>query len=280
MSQDYSQLTDRETQSQNLDFGEDFSMRTYKRPRKGSYSKKRNDSSIMRVPRAISTRGTPDGYYEIPMRQLFRVYVNTSSGFWDTNQSTSAPLGVTGYLGMSIWAALDNTYISLGNGTASAVITTSVPDYSSAQNLFDCCKIADMSVDMWYTNHSRELASTASAYGAMEAYFAEDVNDSIPPSAINQVLDKKRVVRAYAAQDKTFKFKIKPHITGDASGNDGAGSSTTLGITTPATYIRTDRPAVSHFGIKGFCVTPTSGTSYSAILNILVTQKRRYKVNN
>ena len=34
-----------------------------------------------RVPRAIQTRGTPEGYYDIPYHQMVRLYCNTSSGF-------------------------------------------------------------------------------------------------------------------------------------------------------------------------------------------------------
>lgn len=249
-----------------------------KRPRRGSRSKK-NAAAIMRVPRAIQSRGTPGGYYEIPMRQLFRVYVNTSTGFWNTNQSTSVPIGATGYNGMGIYCTLDNTYIALGNGGASATITQGVPDWSSFAQIFDLCKISDMSIDCWFTNQSRELGSGIDAYGAMEAFFAEDQNDAVPPNTLTDVLYKDKIVRAMPADGKTYKFKIKPHIVLDTAAHDGAGSSTTSSVTSPATYCRSDRPAAVHLGMKGYCVT-TGATSYTAVLNILVTQTRRYKKNN
>lgn len=251
-----------------------------KRQRRYSGSKRKNVGALVRVPRAISTRGTPDGYYEIPMRQLFRVYCNTSSGFWNTNQTTSAPIGVTGYNGMAIYATLDSTIINLGSGGISATISQSVPDFSSAQNMFDLCKIADLKIDCWYTNHSRELGSGIDAYGAMESFLAEDVNDAIPPNAINNVLDKKKVLRAMPSEGRTFKMTIKPHMIVDGASHDGSGTSTTSAISSPSTYVRCDRPQVSHYGIKGWCATPSAATAYTAVLNILITQTRRYKMNN
>lgn len=263
----------------------DWEMPVQKRQRSGSYSKKNfgkknGGRAVMRVPRAISTRGTPSGYYEIPMRQLFRVYVNTSTGFWNTNQTTSAPIGTTGYNGLAIYATLDSTIINLGNGGISATISQSVPDFASAQNLFDLCKIADLKIDCWYTNHSRELGSGIDAYGSMESFLAEDVNDAIPPNAINNVLDKKKVLRAMPSEGRTFKMSIKPHMILDGASHDGSGTATTSSISTPSTYVRCDRPQVSHYGIKGWCATPSAATAYTAVLNILVSQTRRYKMNN
>jgi len=251
-----------------------------KRQRTNKHYAKKRASAIVRVPRAISTRGTPDGYYEIPMRQLFRIYGNTSTGLWNTNQTTGAPIGATGYQGLGIYAALDNTYINLGNGAVSAVITQSVPDFASAQNLFDLCKIVDMKVEIWYTNHSRDLSSTGTVYGAPELFLAEDLNDAFPPSSINTVLDKKKVLRCSAMQDKKFTMMTKPYLTTDASSNDGSGVSTATAVAQPSTYVRCAVPSVSHFGIKGWSALPTAADSYLYEVNILITQTRRYKMNN
>lgn len=250
-----------------------------KRQRRYSRSTKRNVGAVVRVPRALSTRGTPDGYYEIPMRQLFRIYVNTSTGFWNTNQNTSAPIGVTGYNGLAIFATLDSTYINLGAGGVSATITQGVPDYASAAAMFDLCKIAELKIDCWYTNQSRELGSGIDAYGAMEAFFAEDVNDAIPPTTIAQVLDKKKILRAQPADGKTYSMKVKPHMVIDGASHDGSGTTTTSAISAPGSYVRCDRPAVSHYGMKSWCATPSAATSYTAVLNILISQTRRYKMN-
>lgn len=255
----------------------------YKRQRRGTrqFGKKNNARAIVRVPRAISTRGTPDGYYEIPVRQLFRIYGNTTTGLWNTNQTTNAPIGVTGYTGMAIYASLDNTYISLGNGSSSATITQGTPDYSASVSMFDLCKIVDMKFEVWFTNHSRELSSGTDTYGAPELFIAEDVNDSVPPSVITDVLSKKRVVRCSAMSDRKFSMTIRPHLVLDTSAHDGSGSATTTSMAQAATYCRLDRPAAVHYGLKGFASIPSaSAVAYQYCVNILVTQTRRFKMNN
>lgn len=268
------------TQTGVADYPYSQEMPSQKRQRRGSKRYAKTGGAVVRVPRAISTRGTPDGYYEMPMRQLFRVYGNTSSGLWNTNQTTSAPLGVTGYKGMSLFFALDNTYLNLGTGGASATIVQSVPDIASFTNIFDLCKIVDCEVEVWFTNHSRDLGTGIDAYGAPELFLCEDNNDGVPPNSFASVLDRKRVLRCSAMADKRFKMKVKPYMVLDASTNDGSGSTTSLGVAQPSTYCRLDRPAVNHFGFKGWDAIPEAATSYTYVVNILVTQTRRYKMNN
>lgn len=265
------------------EIGEAPTNMAYKRQRRGTrqFAKKNNARAIVRVPRAISTRGTPDGYYEIPMRQLFRIYGNTSSGLWNTNQTTNAPIGATGYTGMAIYSTLDNTYINLGNGGTSATITQSATDYSASTQMFDLCKIVDMKFELWFTNHSRELSSGVDTYGAPELFIAEDVNDAVPPSAIADVLSKKRVIRCSAMSDRKFSTTIKPHLVLDTAAHDGTGTTTTTSMAQPSTYCRLDRPAAVHYGLKGFVSIPSaSAVAYQYCVNILVTQTRRFKVNN
>ena len=68
---------------------------------------KKFSRGVSRIPRAISTRGTPDGYYEIPVRTLLKVYGNNGSGFFNTNQGpSSSPSGI-GYQGFGLWTSLD-----------------------------------------------------------------------------------------------------------------------------------------------------------------------------
>lgn len=81
-------------------------------------------------------------------------------------------------------------------------------------------------------------------------------------------------------QDKKFSMKVKPYLTTDVSANDGSGVATTTSMAQPSTYVRCERPAVSHFGIKGWAAIPTSADSYLYEVNILVSQTRRYKMNN
>lgn len=80
-----------------------------------------------KIPLAIKTRGTPSGYYEIPVRTLTRIYVNTSSGMWQTNQTTGGSVGLTGYQGISFSSTLDAFATYLGAGSISASIFNSTP---------------------------------------------------------------------------------------------------------------------------------------------------------
>lgn len=261
----------------NIDY--DFSqedMPRYKRQRRGSI--KRRYGSIVKMPRAIQTRGTPDGYYEIPMRQLFRMYTNSSSGVWNTNQTTNAAIGATGYNGFAYYGQFDNSYINVGNGGISATIAQSVTDATSSGNLFDLCKIAEMEIEVWVTNYAHEASSTVGKYGAIELYVCQDTNDAVPPNALSDVIDRSKVLRV-TPDGRRYKMKISPYISTDASSNDGAASSTTISVASPATYFRCARPAVSHFGFKGWVVTPSDATVQLYSVNILVTQKRRFKMN-
>ena len=92
---------------------------------------------VTRIPRAISTRGTPDGYYEIPVRTLLKVYGNNANGFFQTNQnSSSTPSGV-GFQGFGLWTSLDLVTMYLGEGTVSAQIQRSVLGFSEIARVFD-----------------------------------------------------------------------------------------------------------------------------------------------
>lgn len=230
------------------------------------------------MPKAIQTRGTPGGYYEIPVRQLFRLYGNTSSGVWNTNQTTNAPIGVTGYGGFAYYTQFDNAYMNLGNGGISATVSQTIADNSAMTALFDLCKISEIEVEVWITNPAREQATAVGNYGTVELYMVQDTNDSIPPNNLQSVIDRAKVMRI-VPDGRKYKMKFAPYISQDVSSNDGAASSTTLSLATPATYFRTDRPAVSHFGFKGWVVTPSDATAHLYSVNFLVTQKRRLKMN-
>jgi len=251
--------------------------RQYKK-QKTSYRPKPYGTLVKKIPRAIQTRGTPQGYYEIPVRHLFRLYGNSSSGVWNTNQTTNAAIGVIGYGGFAYYSQYDAAYINLGNGGISASVIQTIPDTSATTALFDLCKISDIEVEFWVSNPAREMSTTAGTFGAIEVYVVQDTNDAIPPNNLQGVLDRTKVLRV-VPDGRKYKMSFKPYITMDASSNDGAASTSTIALASPSTYFRTDRPSVSHFGFKGWVVTPSDGTATSYSLNMLVTQKRRLKMN-
>lgn len=265
---------------------QELNMPVYKKQRR-SNSFRRNakrGGAIMRVPRAISTRGTSDGYYEIPMRQHIVLYGNTSTGLWNTNQSTQAPIGGTGYQGLGMAYTLADTHVYLGNSAGLPIVDigVAVPDFASFQNIFDLCKIVSTDIEIWFGNHSREMITTAGNYGAPELLIGEDCNDAVPPTTMGQVLDKSKFLRCPSMQDKTFRMSTKPYLTFDGSENSGGGTTSTLAVSQPSTYCRTDRPYITHYGHKGWVSIPSGGTggAYQYTVNILVKQVRRYKKNN
>ena len=83
---------------------------------KRARTNRRTSYPVTKIPRAIRTRGTPEGYYEIPVTIYRKVYFNMSTGVWPTNQSTGAQIGVTGYSGFGIANQLDNSHMFFGNG--------------------------------------------------------------------------------------------------------------------------------------------------------------------
>lgn len=250
--------------------------RQKKNPKYSKYGKKNYKPSM---PVAIRTRGTPDGYYEIPVRQLIKLYCNTSSGFWDTNQTTGASAGVTGYKGFGMSFSLDNTQVYLGNSGIAVGISNSVPGFAQLQAVFDMCKIVDVEIATWWTNQ-QDANSTGTSYGGFDFYIAEDPNNDDPPTSIGEIMQYQKVKRFYGTSNQTFKYKIKPHIRTSVGADDiETGTSTTLGGVQPSTYIQTTKPAVSHLGFRGYLDIPTAAAARVQTLNILVTQTRRYKMS-
>lgn len=247
-----------------------------KRQRRGSKNAPRRNIRSA-IPMAIRTRGTPAGYYELPVRVLFKIYANTSTGLWNTDQSTGASVGLTGYRGFGISSSLDAVRVSLGEGAYSANIDLSVPGFSELQNVFDLCKITDQEVHYWWTTDPREL--TTSAHGYFDMYTVTDPNNVDPPANLGTVMQYSKVHRIPSNAQKIVVQSYKPHIRSVAgSENFETGTSTTVAVSSPSTYIQTAKPAVAHFGVRGWCDIPSQPTTCYSYLNILIVQKRRYKI--
>lgn len=241
-----------------------------------NYGKRNRKQS---VPTAIRTRGTPAGYYEIPVRQLIKIFTNTSSGFWSTNQTTGASIGLTGYRGIGMNFALDNSTIQLGEGAFSANISSAVPGFAELQAVFDMCKIVDIEIECWWTNQHSEL-TTGTTYGGMDLFLAEDPNNDDPPGSIATVMQYQNVKRYVCDSNKKLNYKIKPHMRISAgTTDDEAGTASSIAVTAPSSYVQTAKPAVCHFGFRGWLDIPTAAAARTGTLNILVKQTRRYKMS-
>lgn len=268
---------------------EDFSQSQGNMPvqygRKGGYMVARRRMRRMRrrsnVPRAIATRGTPNGYYEIPVQTLVKIYTNTSTGMYVTNQDTGAFSGLTGYRGIGIASSLDSLYINLGEGTTPVGMTIAWPGFAELQNVFDECKIVDMSFDFWVANQVSVAQAGNAVIAAPDLFLAYDPTDAQPPANQNVVMQYSKLKRVCFDTSQRTSWKIYPKMRYDvATGIDGTATTTTLAGSQNSTYLRMDSPAAAHYGIRGWLNIPTAASTAPVYeLNILVRQVRRYKVN-
>lgn len=252
-------------------------LKKYKRSRKNYGQRKVSKPSL---PMAIRTRGTPDGYYEIPVRTLIKLYANTSTGLWPTTQSTGAPSGTTGYRGFGMSFNLDYVNFILGEGSAASTISVPVPGFTELQQVFDLCKIADVKVDYWWVNQSPDMSATSGNYGGFDMYVTEDCNNVDPPNALEKIMQYSKVKRIRGTENRTFTQSFKPHMRLVAGASDDeTGFTGTLAMAQPSAYVQTNKPGVAHFGVRGFVDIPTGANSRIGYLNVCVTQLRRYKIS-
>lgn len=230
------------------------------------------------VPRTIALRGTPGGYYEIPTTSVFKVFWDTNTGFWRTNQTTGAKLGVNGYKGFQLSTSLDNVQLSLGEGTTTDTIVQGVHGFAQLQAVFDMCKIARIDVEIQSMSDGGTPGTANDTPGAM-FYHVVDYNDVVPPANVGAILQYSGVRYASLCQQSMItKRSYTPYIVLDA--NNIGDTSNVTSVNQPATYIRCDNPGVAHRGLLGWVdAAQASGTTRGGYIYIRVTQIRRYKVN-
>lgn len=245
-----------------------------KKPRRGSG---RFSSAVSRaaarVPRAIQTRGTPAGYYEIPVNMLIRLYFNTTTGIWPTNQTNNQPTGLTGYEGFAIRYNSNEIVIHFGNGGAiNTSSTIAIPNATSMNAIFDEFKQARVDYQFWLANQTSSQGATV-AHNP-EFWVVEDQNDAFPPTAdsVQQYAKTTRVLT-----DRPTNCRHYQKLILDAASDAGSGASTSASASMN-TYVRTGT-AASLLGTKVYYWIPTnaSGTAYVGYLNIKMTIVRRYK---
>lgn len=246
--------------------------RPTKRTRSGSFRRPSGRQLVTRVPRAIRTRGTPDGYYEIPTNVLLRFYFNTSTGVWDTNQANGAALGTTGYPGVGFRFTHGEIYAHFGDsGVINRTAGYAIPFATELGTVFDECKTPKIHMEMWLANQTPG-GHTTTGYDP-EFWLVEDRNDAFPPGsdAIQQYAKCIRVL-----PDKVAKMTLSPAAVLDQSADAGTGGTTAAAMSSTG-YMRTGSFA-SLYGAKMFYWIPNTGANtYVGYLNIKFTIVRRYK---
>lgn len=237
-----------------------------------------------RIPKAIMTRGTPGGYYEIPAR--IRAIVGfTRTGFASTNQ-TSYEITGNSYKGLGIyWSHADQVH-NYGEGSTSNNQGFAQAGLASLQGVFDTAKIAYLDVEVRF-NLDAAAISTSGGNWNPSLYLCIDQDDATPPLNLDEVLQYDKVYRLDANNqrgDRSLKFRVYPKIRREIGLTaESIGSSTTLVESANSVYMDLDRPSAAHMGIKGWLDCPGS-SAVPAPLSLLgyvtfeVKRVVRYKV--
>ena len=156
---------------------------------------RRKKSYKQRIPRAIANRGTPSGYYELPVRVFWKLYLNTATGAYVTDPVTGNQSGAIGYPGIAISFDYSQVYIDLGSNSFAANIAVNIPGVTDLQSVFDLCKIYRVDYDFWWANGLNQSPTAANAAGAPELWIANDQSGAFPPGSQTTVLQYSDVTR-------------------------------------------------------------------------------------
>lgn len=247
-----------------------------KRSRKNSNPFRKNKMLVRanRVPRAIRTRGTPDGYYEIPVTVYRKIYFNMSSGLWTTDPYTGAVSGSTGYAGFGVGTTLDTSFMFLGAG---GNVNVTVPGFSEMQNVFDECKIARIHYEFWVAGQAHENGNVLAF--TPNIWVTVDPNSIDPPSNLQTLLQYANVKCIKGDINNPTKMTLYPKLRLDVAA-DGAEASTATssGANDSAKYISMAKPGAFHYGLRGwFEINSQPTEAYLGYLCVKETQIRRYK---
>lgn len=233
--------------------------------------------SKSRVPRAIRSRGTPDGYYEIPVTIYHRCYFNSSTGIWPTDPITGAQSGATGYNGFGMCTDLDNSIINFGTGGVAAQSFATIPGFAQLAAVFDECKIARIHYEMWVDGTAASVGSTL--FAAPNTFVVVDNNNADSPANLAEILQYHPVHTVKGDINNSLKVTVYPHVrVSVGTGEQEVSTSTSIAQVSRAGYMECSKPAVTHFGLRGyFETTPALAAAQLGYLCIKETQIRRYK---
>lgn len=260
---------------------DDYEMPRFKRQRStrgNPFRKNRMLVRASRVPRAIRSRGTPDGYYEIPVTVYRKIYFNMSTGLWNTDAYTGVQSGTTGYNGFGLGTQLDVSRMTLGNGGAASAINVNIPGFTELQGVFDECKIARIHYEFWLGGQAHENGSVLRF--APNIWIAVDNNNVDPPANQATLLQYSSVRCVKGDITLPTKMTVYPKVRDSLATGLGEGDTTTTdAATTGATYMSMAKPAAFHYCLRGWFETNAGlGEAYLGYLCIKETQIRRYKV--
>lgn len=240
---------------------------------------------VSKVPRAIRTRGTPQGYYEIPSRLRAIVGFNRN-GFSSTNQTNYEITG-NSYRGLGMYWTLAEQVHNYGEGSTSNNQGFAQDGVASLQGVFDTAKIAYLDIEVRFNLEAVAQSTNAAPNWNPSLYLCIDPDDATPPLNLNTVLQYDKVWRLDGNNqlgDRSLKLRVYPKIRRDVGFTaDDIGSSTTLVESAPSVYMDLDRPGAAHMGIKGWLDVPgatgaVAPLAYLGYVTFEVKRVVRYKV--
>lgn len=230
-----------------------------------------------RVPRPIRTRGTPRGYYEIPVTVYRRVYYNMSTGLWATDPYTAVTSGSTGYSGFALNTSMDTSNMPLGNGAITSGIPVTIPGFAGIQGVFEEGKIARIEYEFWFASQAAEIGG--SLFQAPNIWVVQDFNNADPPASLSELLQYSSVKCIKGDINHPMKMTLYPKVR-DAVGSaqDELGTTLTLSQVESPGYFQLSKPGAIHFGLRGWMETNNAAGVTVGYLCIKETQIRRYKI--
>lgn len=248
----------------------------YKRSRSGAPYVRRAAPVQMkrrRTPLYRSLAGLPPAY--IPARVFHKFYWNMSTGLWETNQSTGASVGATGYNAISFCTTLDTSTVYLGGGGTNNNQT--IPNFAECQALFDAAIIDKIEYEFWFANQPHLSGSTS--IDSPELIIVEDFDSVDAATSLNELLQYQKYHRISPnTTGRKYKITLYPKVRYALGAEGGeAGTATTLAGSQKAPWQDAQKPGAFHMGLRGWFITNSSSSAALGYLHCVETQYRRYK---
>lgn len=211
----------------------------------------------------------------IRARVFHKIYWNMSTGLWETNQSTGASVGATGYNAIAFASTLDTSIQFLGSGGVNNNQT--IPNFAECQALFDAAIIDKIEYEFWFANQPHLSGSTS--IDSPELIMVEDYDSVDAAATLNELLQYQKYHRITPnTTGKKYKITLYPRVR-YSLGADGseAGTATTLAGSQKATWQDAQKPGAYHMGLRGWFNTNSSSSAALGYLHIMETQYRRFK---
>lgn len=247
------------------------------------YNKKKYNFVKNKVPRAIATRGTANGYHEFNHHRYTKLYFKTTgtgtfSGFYNTDQTTGAYSG-SPQRGVQLNSVGDSFYCNIGEGATVTTIAQGMSNWAELAAVFDNYKVVSESYEFWFALETKGPADATTT--GINLIMVKDPNTNLPPVNEGDVIQYNRQIWIKGVDQFPKKVYNNPFILVDTSRDMNGTAASDFGLNLEASkagYISTKNNLTMFSGMKGWLSIVNSGVGdISGYLFIKRVQKRRYK---